>query len=156
MGWNVQATGAYSMSLGRSSNATQNYGIAIGDNAKSRATNSITIGANAIVDDSIRVNTVVIGSDAKAAQYGTAIGANAFAVGQAAIAIGDANASTNYAVVIGDQANSSAGGNDGVIAIGKNANVTKNKGIAIGVNGVSIQSEGIAIGDNVDIPGFLR
>ena len=150
----AQATRSIAFGYLSRANADAENGIAIGNNAQSRANNCITIGANAIVDDSIRVNTVVLGSNAKAAQYSTAIGADATAVGQASIAIGDANAAVNYGVVIGDQANSSAGGNDGTIAIGKNANAGSNKSVAIGVNGVSCQSEGIAFGDNVDIATF--
>ena len=78
--------------------------IALGDNARSNADDCIVIG-NGLVDDAARVNTVVIGShsseDTKAAQYSTAVGSGAKAVGANAISLGfEANASNNYTISI--------------------------------------------------------
>ena len=121
IGHNVTANGGSSIAIGRlaeTSSGTSN-GIAIGNFAKSRANSCIIIGDNSVVDDSIRVDTVCIGSNTKAAQYSTALGARAFAVGDYAISIGDANTYATGAIAIGDQAQSF---NNGAVALGRNIN----------------------------------
>ena len=135
LGWNSAAISANTIAIGKTANSAGYNAIAIGESAeataggfrtgaismgstaKARAVNCITIGNNAVVDDAIRVNTVVLGADAKAAQYSTALGYGAFAVGEATIALGDANASGNYAIAIGDGAQAN---NTEVVAIGRN------------------------------------
>ena len=111
------ANGSQAIVMGWLTEGRASKSIAMGTNAKSRAEKCITIGAGAIVDDSIRVNTVVVGADAKAAQYSTALGANAYAVGDYAISIGDANTFATGAIAIGDQAQSFT---NGAAVIGRN------------------------------------
>jgi hypothetical protein len=120
-GHNVTAGGGSSVAIGRlaATSAGTSNGIAIGNNAKSRANNCVILGPNALVDDSIRVDTVLVGSNTKAAQYSTALGANAYAVGDYAISIGDANTYATGAIAIGDQAQSF---NNGAVALGRNIN----------------------------------
>jgi len=113
----TEPNGGYSIAIGRNAEAKQAQGIGIGYNSQSRATNCVAIGNFARVDDAVRVDTVAIGYDAKAAQYSVAIGASSIAVGEASIAIGDAGAAGNYAVAIGDGAQSN---NNETVAIGRN------------------------------------
>ena len=119
MGNSAGAAGATSIALGRlaQTSAGTNNGIAIGNTAKSRATNCITIGFNSLVDDAVRVDTVCLGANTKAAQYSTALGAGAYAVGDYAISIGDASTYGSGAIAIGDQAESF---NNGAVALGRN------------------------------------
>ena len=117
IGWDAGASGQNSIAFGKLSNGNGTGSVGIGDAAKARADYSICIGANALVDDAVRINTVVIGRDAKAAQYSTALGAGAFAVGDLCISIGDANTYDTGAIAIGDQA---ASFTKGAVALGRN------------------------------------
>ena len=111
------ADGSQSIVMGWLTEGRASKSISMGTNAKSRAEKCITIGAGAIVDDAVRVNTVVLGADAKAAQYSTALGWSSYAVGDYCISIGDANTYDTGAIAIGDQAQSF---NKGAVALGRN------------------------------------
>ena len=63
------AGGGDSVAIGSSAQTTQSNSIAIGSSPRARAINSITIGTNAVVDDAVRVDTVVIGNDTKCMGY---------------------------------------------------------------------------------------
>lgn len=96
----------FSVAVGGDSRTETDYGIAIGYNAQSRAENNISIGQNSLVDDAVRINTVVIGSSTgsptKAAQYSTAVGSESLAVGSASMALGyRANCSADGATALG-------------------------------------------------------
>jgi len=134
IGQRTSATGFRSINIGDYGSAQQSGSISIGGAAQSRAENCITIGTNAIVDDSIRVDTVVIGANSKAAQYSIALGAGAFAVGAYSIALGDANVSNNYAIAIGDGAASSLASavalGEGVTAVYADGTTVQNFAIA--------------------------
>ena len=95
----------FGTALGADTRTEADYGIAIGG-GQSRAQSCITIGANSLVDDGVRVNTVVIGADGasqtKAAQYSTAVGSQSIAVGAEATALGyRAAANFNGSVALG-------------------------------------------------------
>lgn len=121
IGWGTYAQSNYGIAIGylnRVATSSDN-GISIGNSAMSRAADAITIGRNAIVDDSVRVDTVVVGRGAKSAQYSTAVGAGAQAVGANCVAIGNiANSTNNYAVAIGEDAR---GSGQECVAIGRSA-----------------------------------
>ena len=95
----------YSVALGADASTDTDYGIAIGNFAQSKAEHNICIGHNSLVDDTIRVNTVVIGSgggQTKAAQYSTAVGSQSIAVGDFACALGyQASANFSGSVALG-------------------------------------------------------
>lgn len=106
----------FSVAVGGDSNTETDYGIAIGNNASSRAQYNISIGVNSLVDDAVRVNTVVIGSGAgqtKAAQYSTAVGSQSLAVADLASAFGY-QASANFTGSSAIGANTSSVANDTV------------------------------------------
>lgn len=139
----------YNNQVGIGSGVTVNgsEAIAIGYTAAARATNSITIGNNAIIDDAARVDTVVLGANAKAAQYSTAVGAGAFAIGANCVAVGDSNAAGNYAIAIGE--GTQANGN-GSVAMGYQAGYlgsSQERFVSIGeFNGFSIAARAVSIG----------
>ena len=117
IGQRASATNFRAINIGDYGSAQQSGSISIGGGTQSRAENCITIGTNALVDDSIRVDTVCLGANTKAAQYSTALGAGAYAVGDYAISIGDANTFATGAIAIGDQAQSFT---NGAAVIGRN------------------------------------
>jgi len=96
------ATGSTSISMGWLSTATATAGISLGRQANSRAENCITIGRNSIVDDAVRVDTVVLGANSKSAQYSQVVGASSFAIGDYCAVMGNASrAAGSYAAVLG-------------------------------------------------------
>ena len=102
IGWDAGASGQNSIAFGKLSTGNGIGSVGIGDAAKARADYSVCIGPNALVDDSVRVNTVVIGKDAKAAQYSISLGANSFAIGDNCATVGtQSRAAGSYASVIG-------------------------------------------------------
>lgn len=136
LGWNANATGGTAISIGKNNNVTGSWGISIGEGssvtaggfrtggismgaaAAARATNCITIGNGAIVDDAVRVDTVVIGNGAKSAQYSTAVGSASFAIGDYCSVVGQGSrAAGSRASVLGT--NSFADFND-TTSIGSN------------------------------------
>jgi hypothetical protein len=102
--------------------ASETNAIAIGNGAEAKSANSVCIGSRAVVDDNGRPNTVVIGSGSnqtKAAQYSTAIGSEANAVGAYSEAIGfKAFVGANGAIAIGG---ASAPNSNGTRALAENA-----------------------------------
>lgn len=117
IGQNAWATAFRAVAIGNYSQAIADAAITIGSASYARANNAITIGNNAVTDDAIRVDTVVIGANTKAAQYSTAVGAGAFAIGANCVALGDATAAGNNAVAIGQGA---AANFNNTVAIGYN------------------------------------
>ena len=113
---NGAVANTYSCAVGADSRTETDYGIAIGFGAQSRAQYNITMGVNALIDDAVRVNTVVIGSGAgqtKAAQYSTAVGSQSIAVGDFASAFGYQSAA-NFSGSTALGANTQAVANDTV------------------------------------------
>ena len=98
LGYGAFNNSNFSVAVGGDARTETDYGIAIGNGAQSRAQYNISMGVNSLVDDAVRVNTVVIGSGAgqtKAAQYSTAVGSQSIAVGAEASAFGY-NAAANF------------------------------------------------------------
>ena len=103
----VYAQASGSLALGNLTRAESGAtdGIAIGKSTFSRAENDIVIGARSVVDDAVRVDTVVLGADAKSAQYSTAVGKGSFAIGANCVAVGhQSRAAGNNASAFGDNA----------------------------------------------------
>jgi hypothetical protein len=142
--------------------------IAIGQDSEALADYSTAIGNRAEVFDNGRVYGTAIGANTRVAQYSTALGADAQAVGanglcvgysafqagNAGIAIGnDAYSEGNKGIAIGDSADERATSS---IAIGDNAGVSSSgtEGIAIGKNSSVTADNGIAIGEGAiaDLP----
>ena len=134
IGFGTYAQASYSTAIGYLTRAEINAtdGIAIGKSTFARATNAVIIGARSVVDDLIRVDTVVLGADAKAAQYSTALGYGSFAIGDYAISVGD----------------STAAGSGG-ISMGYGALANQNYSIGIGYNSDAQAQYGVALGYQV-------
>ena len=144
VGRNSAATGYGTTVVGYQALANSGNGISIGKDSKSRADNCITIGYNAIVDDAVRVNTVVIGAGAKSAQYSTAIGAGTQATADYATGIGD-NARAQGSFGFAGGASASASGN-GAVALGNEALGNASGAVSIGQRSEAALTNSVALG----------
>ena len=132
--------------------ATGLRSIAIGDGAKSRADDCIVIG-NGVVDDAIRVGSVVIGSNSfkqtKAAQYSTAVGSGTQAIGSNCLSLGNGiTVAGNYSVGLSGQFGLTMPNNESVW-IGAGSGTTfgfGSKGIKMGWDSKEIGTNSNAIG----------
>ena len=134
----------YSVALGADAATETDYGIAIGNFAQSKAEHNISIGHNSLVDDAIRVNTVVIGSGSgqtKAAQYSTAVGSQSIAVGDFAVALGY-GAAANFSGSVALGANVQAVANNTAtvnrLHVADYANINFPDDTAAGANGIPL------------------
>jgi len=160
IGQNCWATAFRTVAIGNYSQATDDSAITIGSSSFARAANAITIGNSAVTDDAVRVNTVVIGYNSKAAQYSTALGADAQAVGANSIAIGAAMVSNNYAIAIGDGASAGSEGSvaigPGVAAVGWNDSTTLNQLAIANYGGLNYGNDAAAAAGGVPLGGVYH
>ena len=153
----INGTGPSSLTVdpslvGSTPEATGTRSIAIGDGARSRADDSIVIG-NGLVDDAIRVGTVVIGSNSfketKAAQYSTAVGSGTQAIGSNCLSLGNGiTVAGNYSVGLSGQFGLTMPNNESVW-IGAGSGTTfgfGSKGIKMGWDSKEIGTNSNAIG----------
>lgn len=176
LGYEVDATGDYSVALGShaqaalesiaiggggsdaaAANASGNGSIAIGVDSLASTTNSTAVGYNAVAFTG--TNASAFGNAAAASgDYSTALGTNTLASGANSIAVGGnstsataANATNTRSIAIGDDTQSS--GTDSV-ALGAHCRATGVESIAIGGGSAigsaadALQTDSIAIGGN--------
>jgi hypothetical protein len=122
-------TNQFSIAMGQSAQGSGSETVAIGRNSFARATYAVTVGSSAVTDDTLRVNTVVVGANAKSAQYSTALGYGAYAVGAEAVCISDGNAAGNGAIALGFNA---VANQNYCMSLGYNSEATTQYGVAIG------------------------
>ena len=137
------ASGGNSIAIGSVSEATQLNSIAIGQTSDAKGSAAIAIGSGS---DALVNFTTCVGSGAtsNAGQYGTAIGFDANANADSAVAMGHNAAANNaFAVVVGYSALASG---DKAIAIGHSAGSGYSKGVAIGYNSSVFGAQTVAVG----------
>ena len=142
VGNGAKANKSGATALGYSASATHDYSTAVGDGAGAHGTSATALGngasANSAYDTAIGSgaatgggNGTALGSDAKAqSPYATALGSSAEAYFHA-VAIGDATASSSYALAAGDGATAQS---DYAIALGSSASSNVEGGVALGSN----------------------
>ena len=148
IGRNIQLNSAANegiVSIGMDSSADYR-GTAIGYNT-SAARYSTVVGSGAKITEDTEASATILGSEATAYNYGTALGHAARATGAYSFAVGYwTQASGESSIAIGSP--NTVSSNTASIAIGKGSQALANNSIAFGNGAISNNTNNIAIGTN--------
>ncbi len=148
------ASGASSVAVGDGAQATRTGSIAVGLNAASTGTKAIAIGANAVATNSVAVGSSAVASNggaafgdnavATGANYSTAVGPNAAALGDQSFAAGyDSRATGASSVAVGEGSYAKA---DYSAAFGPGASALAPNSTALGAGSIANEANTISVG----------